>query len=519
MVAKRGPRRPAASIGPVDVTERAYDVAVGRLTEVQVPTADLSRLQPLIGDARFTDLEAAAQRTRSLLEGTIVWNVNSTSEGGGVAEMLQVLLGYIRGMGVDARWAVLAGDARFFAITKRLHNRLHGVEGDDGDLGPVERQHYREVVEANAAQLRRRVRPGDVVLLHDPQTAGLVPPLTSLGANVIWRCHIGSDSTNRHTEAAWAFLRPDLEACRSFVFSLRSYAPAWIDPALVAVIPPSIDPFSPKNQPLDDGARRRILRHVGIGDDHGTEGNADADDFTRRGGAPGKVARMATVLCEGGNLQDRAPLVIQVSRWDHLKDMQGVLEGFARYVAPRTDSHLALVGPAVEGVFDDPEGAAVLQQCTDAWHALPAPTRRRIRLIVLPMHDVDENAAMVNALQRHATLVVQKSLAEGFGITVAEAMWKGRPMVASAVGGIRGQVEPGTGVLLDDPTDLETFGEVVTDLLSRPDDLAAMGQRARQHVLERFVGDQHLIRYAELIGRLTAAPAAAATNATASERE
>jgi trehalose synthase len=185
--------------------------------------------------------------------------------------------------------------------------------------------------------------------------------------------------------------------------------------------------------------------------------------------------------------------------------MQGVMTGFASRVVGRADrrgAELALVGPSVEGVADDPEGAEVLAECTAGWHALPLAARRHIRLVVLPMIDVDENAAMVNALQRSAAIIVQKSIVEGFGLTVAEGMWKAKPVVASGVGGIVDQVVPGTGVLLDDPTDLEAYGDVLADLLEQPEEMARLGASARRHVLREFVGDRHLLQYASLIERV-----------------
>ncbi len=190
---------------------------------------------------------------------------------------------------------------------------------------------------------------------------------------------------------------------------------------------------------------------------------------------------------------------MQVSRWDHLKDMQGVLAGFAEHLAGRSGTRLALIGPAVDGVSDDPEGARVLGECLDAWASLPRRARDTIRLVSLPMDDPLANAFFVNAAQRHATVVVQKSLQEGFGLTVAEAMWKSRPVVASAVGGIVGQVPPGAGMLLPDPRDLDNFGEVLGSLLSRPEAAATMGRRGRRHVRRHFLSDRHLIDYAHLL--------------------
>ena len=323
--------------------------------------------------------------------------------------MLQALVGYILGVGVAVRWLVISGDVEFFSVTKRIHNRLHGVPGDEGSLGDIEAAHYDSVQAANGVSIARQIRPGDVVLLHDPQTAGLAAPLKEAGAVVLWRCHVGTDGRNEWTEEAWAFLRPRLAACDGFVFTHQSFVPAWVPADRVSIIPPSIDPFSPKNQELSESQRLRILAAMGVLDGEATE----TATFTRRDGTAGHVTRRASVVAEGP-LDSAAPLVVQVSRWDHLKDMAGVMAGFASRVTSRGDAQLALVGPVVDDVSDDPEGRrSVLQECIDAWSLLSSRERRRIRLISLPIDDVDENAAMVNALQRHATVIVQKSLAEG----------------------------------------------------------------------------------------------------------
>jgi trehalose synthase len=185
--------------------------------------------------------------------------------------------------------------------------------------------------------------------------------------------------------------------------------------------------------------------------------------------------------------------------------MHGVMMGFAtRVIGGASDrgAQLALVGPSVEGVAYDPEGAEVLAECVASWEALPREARRRIHLVTLPMVDVDENAAMVNALQRSAAIIVQKSLIEGFGLTVAEGMWKGKPVVASRVGGIVDQIAPGTGVLLDDPADLDAYGDALVALLERPEEMERLGDSARRHVLAEFIGDRHLLRYAALIEQL-----------------
>jgi trehalose synthase len=452
----------------------------------------------VIGEERFNALQAKGEDFRVWLGGTRIWNVNSTASGGGVAEMLQVLVGYSLGIGLDVRWLVIQGDPQFFAITKRLHNRIHGAVGDDGPLGSAEGGHYEAVTEANARALLRYVRRGDIAILHDPQTAGLVSILADAGLHVIWRCHIGADRQNALTQEAWHFLQQSLDAAAAVVFTRAAYVPPEIPGEKVTIIPPSIDPFSPKNQELSTYSRQQILSRIGV---LGSQPDALAS-FRRRNGTWGEVVNTASVVSDGTPLDPSLPLVVQVSRWDRLKDMPGVMHGFASGISDGVRADLALVGPAVEGITDDPEGAEVFSECRTVWEQLPAPIRRRIRLITLPVDDVDENAVMVNAIQSQATIIVQKSLAEGFGLTVAEGMWKAKAVVASAVGGIVDQIRPGTGILLGDPGDLVAFGDTLGELLSRPDEIEYLGQSARQYVHENFIGDIHLLRYAALIERI-----------------
>ncbi len=458
---------------------------------VRRPTA---QLEPVIGRARLERLVRTAEQFRQRLADRTIWNVSSTAVGGGVAEMLQVLLGYVEDFGIRNHWMVITGDAEFFVLTKRLHNQIHG-ETAGGPLSRADGAHYERMLAANAAELVSRIRPGDLVLLHDPQTAGLAGPLAEAGALVAWRCHIGVDWENDATEAAWSFLRPHLAAVRGFVFSRSEYVPSWISREKVAIIPPSIDPFSPKNQYLDDDTVLGILARIGVLDDGAAHSRRS---FVRRDGGTGEVSRTAEITGDG-RPGPGDPLVVQVSRWDKLKDMPAVMRGFADYIAPSGDGYLLLVGPAVAGVTDDPEGAAVFGDCLLQWRDLPAAVRARVLLVTLPLDDADENAAMVNALQRHATVIVQKSLAEGFGLTVAEGMWKGRPVVGSAVGGIIDQIAAGTGILLADPRNLEAFGAATRELLHNRDEANRMGKAAQAYIGEHYVGDLHLLRYASLL--------------------
>ena len=464
---------------------------------VEVPRRPVSLLEPIVGGQRYLRLVEAADQFRRLLAGCRIWNVNSTATGGGVAEMLQVLVGYVKDLGIPIGWLVITGDAEFFAITKRLHNQIHGDRAG-GPLGAAAAQHYTQMLTANAVELLGRIQPGDIALLHDPQTAGLAGPLARAGARVVWRCHIGVDWENDATRAGWDFLRPHLGLAERYVFSRPEYVPSWLPAAKVSIIPPSIDPFSPKNQDLDAATVQAILVKIGVLD--GAPPHVPAR-FVRRNGDTGTVTRQAAIT--GEDRPGRGdPVLLQVSRWDRLKDMAGVMRGFADYVVPDGNGYLVLAGPAVAGVSDDPEGAAVYGECLTQWHDLPAAAQARILLVTLPLDDIDENAAMVNALQRHASVITQKSLAEGFGLTVSEGMWKGRPVIGSAVGGIIDQIGEGTGILLPDPTDLQAFGRAVRLLLADHAEANRLGRAAHAYVRENYVGDIHLMRYASLLSSL-----------------
>src|SRR5688572_29781539 len=219
--------------------------------EVPIAAQAPTRFKEVLTEAQWSDLLATIERARSMIDSRVIWNVNSTARGGGVAELLQSLVAYVRGAGFDCRWAVIAGDPDFFVLTKRLHNRLHGIAGDGGPLGDVERALYERSSEVNARTFEGHVCDGDVVLLHDPQTAGLVRPLLERGAHVIWRCHVGLDVPNRFARSAWDFLRPYVAGAQAYVFSRTAFAWDDLDRERIFVIPPSIDAFTPKNQPLD----------------------------------------------------------------------------------------------------------------------------------------------------------------------------------------------------------------------------------------------------------------------------
>jgi trehalose synthase len=411
-------------------------------------------------------------------------------------ELLRPLVAYARGAGIDTRWVVIEGTPDYFALTKRIHNRLHGSPGDGGPLDDDARALYESVLAANLDAFPGLVRDGDVVIVHDPQPAGMVRAMKDAGAAVIWRCHVGIDEPNDLAREAWAFLRPYVADADAYVFSRASYAWDNLDHDRVVVIPPTIDVFSPKNVDIDDGAVRATLQIAGL-----VAGSAEPGSvtFDRPDGTPGRVERRARVL-EDAPLAHDAPVVLQVSRWDALKDPLGVIAGFAEHVPAATGAHLVYAGPDVESVADDPEGLRMLRESIALRATLPEQARSRVHLASLPMEDLDENAFIVNALQRHAGVVVQKSLAEGFGLTVAEAMWKARPIVASRVGGIQDQIVDGdSGVLLGDPRDLAAFGAAVTALLGDVPRAERMGERARERVRERFLNARTLLDYVRVI--------------------
>ena len=456
--------------------------------EVRIEPLDPRRLEPFIGEERVERLEHAAEIVRARLAGRRIVNVNSTAAGGGVAEMLRTLLGYAVGAGIDAHWLVIGGDPAFFAITKRLHNGLYGGPGDGGDLGPRERDAYERTIAENAPGVLAAIQPGDVVIVHDPQPAGLVPAIAEFGVPVVWRCHVGLDVENEWARRGWLFLRPYVEGANAFVFSRLGFAPAWIDGSRLAVIPPSIDPLAPKNEGLHPERVESVLAACGIISSNGAA-------------APG--FRPVRAVREQGPPAVDVPLVVQFSRWDRMKDMSGVLKGFVRGVPAESSAQLVLAGPAVDTVGDDPEDRVIWEETVALWQSLAPEDRSRTHLVAVPMDDPVENALVINALQRHAAVVVQKSLAEGFGLTVAEAMWKARPMVASAVGGIVDQItNEESGLLLRDPADLDTFGALVARLLESPEEAERFGANALDRVSELFLPDRQLTQYASLLEHL-----------------
>jgi trehalose synthase len=469
-----------------------------QLREVEVADRPIEALAPIVRRRHMARFEAALETASARFEGRTLWHVNSTSEGGGVAELLHGLLGYLVDGGVETRWLVLEGDRDFFRVTKRIHNRLHGSLGDGGLLDGSARRTYRETIDTNANELLRLVSRGDAVVLHDPQSAGLAAWLRRAGATVVWICHVGIDRPNDLTRSAWEFLTPEVMEADAVAFSRKAYVWEGLDPRKVRCIPPCIDPTSAKNVELSSLERLAILGWSGIFDAVGP-----ATSRRIHGGQHRTEIRHPADTVGTVSPPTDAPLVLQVSRWDRLKDHVGVLRGFSRHVPLDLGAHLLLVGPT--SVADDPESRGVLAEVLEAWEELPSDVRDRVHLAILPLDDMVENALVVNALQSHADVVVQKSLAEGFGLTVAEAMWKRRPVVGSRLGGIQDQIVDGESGVLIGATDLVGMGDAISSLIRDPSFAGAIGHRAHDRVRELFLPPHFLAAHLELIDRVMSA--------------
>jgi trehalose synthase len=379
----------------------------------------LQDYQNVVGPEVIEELRVLADRVR----GRRMQHINSTPVGGGVAEILTRMIPLLGELGVEASWDVIKGNQEFFNVTKAFHNALHGKPEE------ITRQMlevFRETTEENL----REVRLGaDVIVVHDPQPAGLIERKREIGKSWIWRCHIDVSAPQADV---WNFLRPWIAQYDAAVFSMPDFAQHLPIPQFR--IAPSIDPLSDKNRPLDKNSVMRILEKYRI----------DA----------GK------------------PILTQISRFDRLKDPLGVIAAY-RMVKKANKCQLVLAGG---GASDDPEGEAVLKEVQEA-----AASDPDIHVLLLPPFSDLE----INALVRGSSVVIQKSIREGFGLTVSEALWKKKPVVGGAVGGIKLQVIDGvTGFLVHSPEGAATR---ITQLLRDRRLCEHMGENGYQHVKQNFL--------------------------------
>ena len=431
------------------------------------------------------------------LEGRTVWMVNSTARGGGVAEMMPRMITILRELGVDVRWAVIGSDnPDFFRLTKRLHNLIHG--SGDRALTAADRTVYEAVSRENAEALRPHLRPGDLLVVHDPQPLGSGAILRrDLDVRAVFRCHIGLDRSTPRTQVAWEFLKPHADVYDHAVFTAPEYIPDFLA-GRAGIIRPAIDPLSHKNRDLHVQRLVGVLCNAGLVVEQHPVVPARYAALTTRLAPDGSFAPASDA--EGVGLLFR-PIVTQISRWDRLKGFKPLLDGFLRLkeragsVAAGTRHRrrletvrLVMAGAEPAGVVDDPEAQEVLQELTAAYTALVPASQADIALISLPMAVRKENELIVNALQRCSSVVVQNSLQEGFGLTVTEAMWKRAAVLGSRACGIRQQIRDGVdGRLIQDPEDPEEIAARLDALLEDVAGRIQLGQNAQRRVNDEFL--------------------------------
>lgn len=388
-------------------------------------------------------LDAVRKEAEPLREARVL-HLNATAFGGGVAEILHWLVPLMRAAGLDAEWQVIEGSEEFFGVTKAMHN---GLQGMDLEFTPGMQETWERTNEANAHALEGQY---DFVIVHDPQPAGMVHFChPEVSKSWVWRCHIDTSNANR---AFWDYLVPYASAYDAYIFTMREFLGPGLSEEKLAVIPPRIDPLAPKNLPVPEGEMKTILQRFGVD--------------------PGR------------------PLLCQVSRFDPWKDPLGVIDAYRLVKEEVPEVQLALVGSMAS---DDPEGWPYYDATLR--HAGEDPD------IVILHNFYGVGSREVAAFQSGADVVIQKSLREGFGLTVSEALWKGKPVVGGNAGGIRLQVLDGqTGYLVNS---VEECAWRCTELLQNPDRARAMGEAGREHVRQNFLSIQHLRDYLSLLNRLT----------------
>lgn len=444
------------------------------------------------------------------LDGRRVWMVNSTAQGGGVAELLPPLIALMRELGVDANWLVMeTHEPDFFRLTKRLHNLIHG-EGD-ANLGDEERDLYDRVSRETAEAIGRHLSPGDMLVIHDPQPMGAGAILRQrMDIAAIWRCHIGLDSETPETRAAWEFLEKWASPYDHAVFTAPEYIPGCLA-GRATIIHPAIDPLSHKNRDLPVHKLIGILANGALIRPSGPVLTPPFPEPAERLQRDGSWAP-ATEPEDFGLLF--RPIVTQVSRWDRLKGFLPLMKGFAALKQGLQDGtelkerdrrslelvRLVLAGPDPNSVEDDPEGQEALAEICDAYLGMEPDLQDAIAVISLPMGSQKYNALLVNALQRCSDIIAQNSLREGFGLTATEAMWKHAATMGSRAAGLRQQIRPGLdGCLVKDPEDAgeiaRTLGELLGDQLHRE----ALGRSAQQRVHDDFLVFTQVRRWLEVI--------------------
>jgi len=409
---------------------------------VPVQPKRVSEYVAAAGEEAIERLRQAAQP----LQGLRVLHVNSTAYGGGVAELLHTHVPLMNDLGIETSWMLVEGSDAFFAVTKAMHNALQGAETP---IDEPMRDAYWKRIRDNAREMPRDF---DVVLIHDPQPAAMLSVIEdeeTRHGTWIWRCHIDLSAPYH---LVWEFFEPIVNRFDAAIFTAEEYVQPGVGVPVRAFIPPSIDPLSPKNAPMREAAWQAVVEPFGVDPDR--------------------------------------PLISQVSRFDPWKDPLGVIDAYRLVRKEVPEVQLVMVGSLAH---DDPEGMRYLDLTAE--HAANDPD---IHLLT-NLDGVGDSA--VNAFQRASDVIVQKSLREGFGLVVAEGMWKWKPVVGGDVGGIRLQIEDGvSGFLVDG---VGECAERVIELLRDPERARAMGEAGRERVRERFLSLREIEDTLRLIGGLT----------------
>lgn len=441
-------------------------------------------------------LETTKQSVEDL-KGCTIWMINSTATGGGVAEMLPSQMRIMRYLGVKIEWMVIeANDQAFFNLTKRIHNAIHG--SGDGIFTDEDRAIFEKVNAQNAEKAIAAINDGDLVVIHDPQPMPLAAMIRKKRkVKTLWRCHIGLEQENATTKGVWSFLSNYYDSYDHFVFSLTSYVPeALIEKT--SIIPPAIDPLSHKNRILWMSKCLGILQQSGIIREQLPVLYANYKNQVRRVMPDGSFN---TVNHDEELDIIFHPTILQISRWDRLKGFKELMDAFVlmkKENQKKTDktslayrrirhTRLALGGPDPAFVSDDPEGMAVLNELIEQYKEMTPELQQSIALLLLPLDNPKENALIVNALQRCATIVVQNSIQEGFGLTATEAMWKQRPVLVSGAAGLRAQVQHDiNGKINADPSNIAQLAEALEEMLSNPKERDKWGFNGQIRVVENF---------------------------------
>ena len=477
---------------------------------------DIDRLPALDDYAHVAQLTQAVDELRQeasilvpRLQGRRVWMVNSTAQGGGVAEMLPRLVSMMNELGVHTRWAVMNTDrSEFFPLTKRLHNLVHG--SGQPEFTADDRALYETVSREIAAQFKPMLSASDVLVVHDPQPVGMGAVLKKeLGLPCVWRCHIGLDDDTPQTRAAWEFLGPHVRPYDHFVFTASEYIPYYLS-GHVSIIHPALDPFSHKNRELSVHKLVGILTNSALVPGSHPVITDPFNPAATRLQSDGTFA--PATLPEDIGLLYR-PTVTQISRWDKLKGWQSLLEGFVllKHRAKKSRQperqhraleyvRLVLGGPEPSAVQDDPEAVGVLNRLIEAYKALEPEVQRDVALLSLPMASRKTNALMVNTLQHCSSVIVQNSLREGFGLTVTEAMWKRVSVLGTTACGIRQQIRHGVdGHLNAHPEDPVAIADALESMLTNARLRMAYARRAQRRVYEEFLVFTQLAKWLRVL--------------------